>query len=135
MKIIEQINADFLKAYKAKRMEEKDYLGFLKSEVTREEKNPDDAHVVAKLKSMVKKSKDENGVSCLTEVEQETINRYIPSQLSKEDLEVIIGEGMVAFDVRDMSGMGKMMSYLKDNYPGQYDGKLASTTVRELLQN
>jgi uncharacterized protein YqeY len=29
--------------------------------------------------------------------------------------------------------MGKVMSYLKSGYDGQYDGKMASTIIKEIL--
>tara|TARA_R110002050_G_scaffold34397_12_gene86901 strand:+ start:7302 stop:7709 length:408 start_codon:yes stop_codon:yes gene_type:complete len=135
MKIIDKISKDFMLAYKAKRMEEKDYLGFLKSEVTRDNKTPDDADVVAKLKSMVKKSLDKDGVSCLTETEMEILNRYVPSQMSEEDLTSYLSNYIRDNNIEGMKSMGVLMTFLKEEFPGQYDGKLASTLVRKLLQN
>ena len=35
--------------------------------------------------------------------------------------------------VPTMKDMGAVMSWLKDNLAGRYDGKMASTLVRELL--
>ena len=32
-----------------------------------------------------------------------------------------------------MKDMGKIMAYLKSNFEGEYDGKLASTITKELL--
>ena len=135
MKIIDKISKDFMLAYKAKRMEEKDYLGFLKSEVTRDNKTPDDADVVTKLKSMVKKSLDKDGVSCLTETEMEILNRYVPSQMSEEDLTSYLSNYIRDNNIEGMKSMGVLMTFLKEEFPGQYDGKLASTLVRKLLQN
>ena len=135
MKIIDKISKDFMLAYKAKRMEEKDYLGFLKSEVTRDNKTPDDADVVTKLKSMVKKSLDKDGVSCLTETEMEILNRFIPSQMSEEDLTSYLSNYIRDNNIEGMKSMGVLMTFLKEEFPGQYDGKLASTLVRKLLQN
>lgn len=135
MKIIDKISKDFMLAYKAKRMEEKDYLGFLKSEVTRDNKTPDDADVVAKLKSMVKKSLDKDGVSCLTETEMEILNRFIPSQMSEEALTTYLSNYIRDNNIEGMKSMGVLMTFLKEEFPGQYDGKLASTLVRKLLQN
>jgi uncharacterized protein YqeY len=63
MSLIEKINKDFMLAYKAKEMEKKDFLGVLKTEVTKESKTPEDEYVVAKIKSMIKNAEATNSLS------------------------------------------------------------------------
>ena len=128
--LIEQISKDFMAAYKAKEMEKKDFLGVLKTEVTRESKTPDDTYVVSKIKSMIKNAAATNSLS---EDELSILNQYLPVQMSESDLrteiEVIIK--MNSYD--SMKDMGKVMGDLKSNHDGQYDGGLASKITKEIL--
>ena len=71
MSLIEQINQDFMIAYKAKEMQKKDFLGVLKTEVTKETKIPEDTYIVSKIKSMIKNAAATNS---LTEDELSILN-------------------------------------------------------------
>lgn len=128
MSLITKLNEDFIVAYKAKDMVKKDFLGFLKSELTRETKTPDDAYVVGKLKTMFKKLEESDSIS---ELEIETLNTYIPQQLNEDELRGII-QSMV-FESSTQLNIGVIMKNLQANYAGQYDGKLASQLIRDVL--
>ena len=128
MSLITKLNEDFIVAYKAKDMVKKDFLGFLKSELTRETKTPDDAYVVGKLKTMFKKLEESDSIS---ELEIETLNTYIPQQLNEDELRGII-QSMV-FESSIQLNIGVIMKNLQANYAGQYDGKLASQLIRDVL--
>lgn len=52
--LINKINEDFKVAYKNKQMEVKDFLGFLKSELTKKNKEPNDTEVITIIKSLLK---------------------------------------------------------------------------------
>lgn len=130
MKLLEIINKDFKEAYLKREMVKKDYLGFLKSEVTKETKTPDDAYILGKFKAMVKNGIETNS---LTEFELNILRGYIPSQMSKDKLSDIIGEFIKLNGLESKRNMGVVMTHLKDTYPGEYDGKMASELVRELL--
>lgn len=132
MSLIEQINQDFMIAYKAKEMEKKDFLGVLKTEVTKETKNPEDAYIVSKIKSMIKNAAATNS---LTEDELTILNQYLPAQMGEETLRQIINEEVINNGYSDMKDMGKIMGYLKNNYDGQYDGGLVSKLIKEILTN
>ena len=55
---------------------------------------------------------------------------YLPKQLSEDELKDIISRfGEEAYT----SNVGTVMKYLKENYNGLYDGKLASTIAKEFL--
>lgn len=129
MSLIKTISADFMEAYKAKDMVKKDFLGVLKTEVTKESKTPEDSSVIAKIKSMIKSAEATNS---LTEMELNILNGYLPKQLTNEELTVIVSDYL---GDNENANMGQIMGYLKGNYNGQYDGRLASTVVKELLQN
>lgn len=130
MKLIEQIGADFMAAYKAKEMEKKDFLGVLKTEVTKESKNPDDAFVVSKIKTMIKNAE---ATSSLSPFELDILNSYLPNQLTEDELRNILKDEVDNNGYKNMSDMGKLMLFLKNNYGGKYDGKMASILVKEFL--
>ena len=128
MKLIETISADFMTAYKAKEMEKKDFLGVLKTEVTKESKTPEDSTVIAKIKSMIKSAEATNSLS---QTELEILNTYLPKQLTNEELTEIVADYI---SENENANMGQIMGFLKGSYNGQYDGRLASTVVKELLK-
>jgi uncharacterized protein len=130
MSLIEKISKDFMSAYKDKDMEKKNFLGVIKTEVTKETKTPEDSYVVVKLKSMVKNAQSTNS---LTEYELNIINNYLPTQMTEDVLRETIGDIITKEELSTMKDMGKIMGYLKSNFEGEYDGKLASTITKELL--
>jgi uncharacterized protein YqeY len=131
MKLIEKISIDFMEAYKAKEMAKKDFLGVLKTEVTKESKEPDDVTVVNKIKSMIKNAEATNSLS---RFELEILNRYLPVQMSDETLRHRIVNYIEVSKLEGANEMGKVMAFLKSNFDGQYDGKRASEITRELLK-
>ena len=130
MGLIEKISKDFMSAYKSKDMEKKNFLGVIKTEVTKETKTPEDSYVVGKLKSMIENAEETNS---LTEYELGIINNYLPTQMTEDVLRVTIGDFITKEELSTMKDMGKIMGYLKSNFEGEYDGKLASTIIKELL--
>ncbi len=58
--------------------------------------------------------------------EKEILLEYLPKQLSEEELKEIIRKS-------NAKNIGEVMKFLKENYPEQYDGKLASKLAKELL--
>lgn len=130
MSLIEKISSDFMAAYKAKEMERKNFLGVIKSEVTKESKTPEDTYIIGKLKSMVKNAETTNSLS---EYELGIINEYLPTQLNEDKLETIIKEIIENNDISTPKEMGKVMSFLKSGFEGQYDGKLAAKITKKIL--
>jgi uncharacterized protein YqeY len=128
MNLIETISNDFMTAYKAKEIEKKDFLGVLKTEITKESKTPEDALVISKIKSMIKSAEATNSLS---EFELNILEGYLPKQLTNEQLTEIVSDYI---SENENANMGQIMGFLKDSYNGQYDGRLASTVVKELLQ-
>ena len=130
MSLIEKISKDLMSAYKDKDMEKKNFLGVIKTEVTKETKTPEDSYVVGKLKSMIKNAQSTNS---LTEYELNIINNYLPTQMTEDVLRETIGNLITKEDLSTMKDMGKIMGYLKSYFEGAYDGKLASKITKELL--
>jgi uncharacterized protein len=130
MNLIEMVNADFMSAYKEKNMEKKDFLGVLKTEVTKETKTPDDMYVIGKIKSMIKNAESTNSLS---ETELEILNGYLPKQLTEEEIKTFILNIITDNGFSGGKDMGKVMGLLKEGFDGQYDGKMASQLVKTLL--
>ena len=55
---------------------------------------------------------------------------YVPIQLDEQELRVVIGNAITAVVA---TSLPVIMKFLKDMYPGQYDGALASKIAKELL--
>lgn len=130
MNLIEKINQDFMAAYKAKEMEKKDFLGVVKTEVTKESKTPEDSYIVNKIKSMIKNAEATNSLS---DSELEVLNGYLPIQMTETILTTVVKEYVSQNNINSPKEMGKVMGWLKSNYDGQYDGKMASKIVKQLL--
>tara|TARA_R100000988_G_C3993436_1_gene164210 strand:+ start:848 stop:1249 length:402 start_codon:yes stop_codon:yes gene_type:complete len=132
MTLIEQINIDFITAYKAKEMVKKDFLGVLKSEVSRETKVPSDDVVISKIKSMIKNAE---ATKSLTDYELNILSNYLPSQMTEQALTLVITTCISTNNYSEMKDMGKVMGWLKSNYNGKYDGKTASNIIKSILTN
>jgi len=60
--------------------------------------------------------------------ESAIISEFLPKQLSSEELEEAI---LKELQSKPDQNMGMLMKSLKENYAGQYDGKLASELARK----
>jgi uncharacterized protein YqeY len=58
------------------------------------------------------------------------VDRFLPQQLSKEDLEKIVRDYCAS---ESNANVGGIMKHLKENYTEQYDGKLASEVARTVI--
>lgn len=63
----------------------------------------------------------------------EVINRYLPKQLSEEELTVELKKIMEAVDAKSAADMGKVMGTATKQLAGKADGKLISELVKKLL--
>ncbi len=57
--------------------------------------------------------------------EKQILESYLPSQLSKDEIEKIVSEQFSRGKI-----MKDIMGYFKENYSGRYDGKTVSEIVR-----
>lgn len=58
--------------------------------------------------------------------EIEIYDKFIPKQMSSEEIKKVIQEN-------NFSNIGQAMGFFKQNFSGQYDGKLVSSIVKESL--
>lgn len=69
------------------------------------------------------------------EKEREILDRYIPSQLTKEKIIVMLDSAVVDGTlVEDKTFKGAAMKWLKEHYSGQYDGRVAVEAIDEFTR-
>lgn len=144
MSLLSQIKTDLIEARRRKNQFLINIFSSLYAEAAMVGKNDGnrettDPEVVGKVKAFIKnidetlKALDENsGPAAELIKEKDAIGKYLPRQLSEDQLKSIIGE-IAAGHEKSMKSMGKIMAELKDRHGGEYDGKLASHIVRSIL--
>lgn len=139
MTLQEQINADLKNAMLTNNSDVKSILRVLIGELNQKGKIHSDVVVVATVKKLIESAKviiessDAGDRVASAHKEISILEAYLPQQLSEEALRSSI-RGVVSLNSYTVKDMGKVMSYLKDNFAGKYDGKLASVIVKELLK-
>ena len=149
--LIRQIKLDSLKARKARKNDGKaTLLSTLFSEASMVGKNDGnrestDVEVIQIIKKFIKGLdetisllSDRHGKNAYEYTDEHIqaigiLRKYLPKQLSNSELKVEISKIMVEQDITDIKKMGLVMKTLKENHEGQFDGKIASKLVRELL--
>ena len=62
------------------------------------------------------------------------LQNYLPKMLSDDELKLAIDRLITDLNAKTMKDMGTIMKALTERYPNQYDGKTASTYIRNKLQ-
>jgi hypothetical protein len=65
--------------------------------------------------------------------EAEILKKYLPEQLSKEELEKLVAKAVQETGATSQKDMGKVMAALMPDVKGRADGSLISKIVKELL--
>ena len=95
-----------------------------------------DAEVVQVVKKFIKNI-DESLEYYSGETKEEKLSEkklleiYLPRQLTEEQLTTIIFDIFNKLNITELKQMGLVMKELKTNYEGQFDGRLASTIVKD----
>lgn len=101
-----------------------------------------DEEIVSTVTSEIKKRKDaialyqQGNRPELAENEQkeiEVLKKYLPEQLSAEELKKLVQESIASTGAKEMKDMGKVMADLNPKIKGKADGSDASKLVKELL--
>ena len=147
MTLKEQINQDFVAAYKEKNDLKKNSLGFLKSKITEEEKKNkniplDDKGVLKVILTSVKQRKqsiaDFEKANRTDLVEKETIElyaieAYLPSQLSREEIQCNVNEIITGFTGKKREQViGMTIGAMNKKFPGQFDSALLLDILNEI---
>ena len=61
------------------------------------------------------------------------LKQYLPQMMTNEQLERVIDEVIRDLHLSTMKDMGKVMGYLKETFPNQYDAKYASLYIKSKL--
>jgi uncharacterized protein YqeY len=126
MTLKEQINADFLTAFKAKEMTKKNFLGLLKGEIQNAELRgipSTDENVLSVLKKMEKSLKQTNTDESLSELEY--LNPYLPQLMSGDEILAIIKECRE----KGLTSVGQIMGAFNKDYKGKADNQLVSKLI------
>lgn len=147
MNLTEQINNDIKTAMKAKDKVSLEALRAIKAALlmAATEKGAVDSTEAAELKmlqKLVKQRKDaasifsEQGREDLAgpELAQiEIIEKYLPAQLSEEEVKAIVAEVVKTTGASSMADMGKVMGMVNQKTAGQADGKMVADLVKKAL--
>jgi len=71
--------------------------------------------------------------AALERAEGEVIAKYLPAQLSVEDIKKLIADAIASTGAAGPADMGKVMGAVKPLIAGKADGSIVSTLVREAL--
>ncbi len=100
-------------------LKEDQYIAIFKNEVKKRKES---------LEYLEKENRQDEVAISLEELR--VIESYLPKQMNAEELKKLL----IEFKAQNASAnMGQAMSYLKDNFAGQYDGKDASTLAKEVM--
>ncbi len=143
----EQIKADMKAAMKEKRVADLSVLRTVNGEISALEKEKDeitDEDVIEVLNRETKKRREaieeaqSAGRADTAEQEQaelEVLERYLPDQLSEEELRDIVREVINETGAESPEDMGQVMGALMPKIKGRADGSDASRIAKELLGN
>jgi uncharacterized protein YqeY len=101
-----------------------------------------DEQVLEVISSEIKKRKDAIALYTqgnrpeLAEREQKEIDiliKYLPVQLSADEIKKLVSESIVKTGAREMKDMGKVMAEIGPKTKGRADGAVVSKIVKELL--
>lgn len=65
--------------------------------------------------------------------ELEVLNTYLPTQMTEQELTSAVRAIVADLGVSGTKVMGQVMAELKARHGGRYDGKVASTIVKQIL--
>jgi uncharacterized protein YqeY len=101
-----------------------------------------DEQIIEVISSEIKKRKDaivlyEQGnrpeLADREKKEIEILKKYLPEQLSPEELRKLVAESIIKVGAKEMKEMGKVMADLNPKIKGKADGGEVSRVVKELL--
>lgn len=147
MNLEQKINQDLKEAMKAKDQAALRGIRAIKSAILLLKtdgsgKEIDEAAEIKLLQKLIKQRKDSLEIyekqnrPDLAQKEREeieVISRYLPEQMSPEELEAALKEIIAETGATSMKDMGKIMGIATKRFAGKADGKTISATVKKLL--
>lgn len=147
MNLSERLNEDMKQAMKSKDKFTLSTIRMVRSTIKYLEidlkRTLDDNEVLDILSREIKQRKDalqefeaagRDELAASTKAEIEIIIKYLPAQLSEEEIKVIVQQTIQETGASSKSDMGKVMSALMPKVKGRADGKLVNQAVLQFLQ-
>ena len=150
MGLKQQIDADIKKAMLAKSKEELEALRSIKSLILLAETEKgliEELSPEAEKKLLMKASKQRKESADIFQqqnrkdladrelLQLDVINRYLPKQLSEEEIKSALRDVIVESGAKGPQDMGKVMGLATKKLAGQADGKIISELVKKLLSS
>ena len=148
MDIKDQLNSDIVKAMKSGDKATTETLRGLKSAIKYVEIDTghelDDEETMAVIAKQAKQRRDsiaefeKAGRNDLVEkeaTELSLLEKYLPAQMSEDEIEKVVQTIIAELGVTDIKGMGQVMQRSMATLKGQADGKVVNQIVRKLLSN
>lgn len=148
MSIKEQLRADLIEAIRSRAVINSGTIRMVLSAITNEEvagkeaRVLTDAEIVIVLSREAKKRREAAEAfeaagradkALLEKEEGVIISKYLPEQMSEEDVKKLIAEAIRSSGAAGPADMGKVMGALKPQIAGKADGALVSKLVKESL--
>ena len=148
MSLKQQIDTDIKKAMLARNKEELDALRSIKSLILLAETDKGASEEISadkENKLLVKAAKQRKESADIFAqqnrqdladkelVQLEIINRYLPKQISQDELESVLKGMIQQTGAQGLADLGKVMGVATKALAGQADGKVISETVKRLL--
>lgn len=147
MNLSERLNEDMKQAMKSKDKFRLSTIRMVRSTIKYLEidlkRTLDDNEVLDILSREIKQRKDalqefesagRDELAASTKAEIEIIIKYLPEQLSEEEIKAIVQQTIQETGASSKSEMGKVMSALMPKVKGRADGKLVNQAVQQFLQ-
>jgi len=147
MSLEQKINDDIKAAMLAKEKETLNALRAIKSALLllKTEKNAGEITEEIELKTLQRlvKQRKESAEMYKTQNREDLYNeeifqvniisKYLPQQLSEEDITVVVQQLIQQENITDIKGMGKLMGLASKQLAGKADNKIISEIVKKLL--
>jgi uncharacterized protein YqeY len=146
LSLLESINQDLKAAMLSKDVVTRDTLRMLISEIKKfeidEKVEANDITISTLINKNVKQRRDsidqfkKGARDDLVATEQKQLDvilKYLPEQLSEDEIHTIVKDGINEVSAACMQDMGKLMGHLKPKFEGKADMSIVSKFVKELL--
>ena len=146
MSLLDSINQDLKSAMINKDVTVRDTIRMLLADIKRyeidERAKADDVVISNLINRNVKQRRDsieqfqKGGREDLVAREQEELEvilKYLPEQLSDDEIKDLVQKAITELSVESMKDMGKLMGYLKPKVEGKADMSIVSKLVKDLL--
>ena len=153
MSLRNNIDEDYKKAIKNKQQDKINALRLIRSAIkdkdisSRSSANKEvisDTEILTLLISLIKQRKDSieqfqkanrDDLIKNEQSEIDVINQYLPNQKTEEETEIIIDNLIKANNLENLKDIGKLMGFVKKDYPGEVDMGLVSRIAKSKLGN